>query len=357
MIEVGSGIDERSHASRDAGQVAVDSAVTRISMGLLLPAASPRLGMNDDHVRALAELDSFPPVIVNRQSMRIVDGMHRFHAAKLRGQDEIEARWHHGDEHAAFLLSVSANIGHGLPLSFVERTSAAKRLLRAKPDWSDRMIASCTGLAAKTVEKLRAEDYGAENGAGVRVGRDGRVRPLSTAHTRLRARDLILEQPKASLREIAAQVGLAPSTVKDVRDRIRSGLDPVPDRERTRSGVPLSVPDGSNADASQPRSDALVRVVRGTTREPEPPDRTTNRLQLLRRDPSMRFNEVGRNLLRSLELDLTSADQRSRIIDAVPPHCIETLASLAREVARGWDALGKEFDDRSRNVWQEHARG
>jgi ParB-like chromosome segregation protein Spo0J len=49
--------------------------------------------------------------------MRVIDGIHRVEAAKLRGAKEIEARLFDGDESASYVLAVQANVTHGLPLS------------------------------------------------------------------------------------------------------------------------------------------------------------------------------------------------------------------------------------------------
>ena len=66
----------------------------------LLPADSPRLEGEDlEHIRSLAELtDELPPILVHRQTMRVIDGMHRMKAAMLRGERTIEATFYDGNE-------------------------------------------------------------------------------------------------------------------------------------------------------------------------------------------------------------------------------------------------------------------
>ncbi|UYM06280.1 hypothetical protein [Solicola gregarius] len=57
--------------------------------------------------------------------MRIVDGIHRFQAAKARGEAEIDVHWYDGDDRSAFLFSVPANIRQRLQLPAREGLAAA----------------------------------------------------------------------------------------------------------------------------------------------------------------------------------------------------------------------------------------
>src|ERR1700733_805207 len=135
---------------------------TRVPVASLMDAESPRcLGEDPEHVRAIAELEEdLPPIVVNRASRRVIDGMHRLKAARLRGDDEVEVRLFDGDDASSFVLAVRVNIIHGLPLTLTDRKAAAERIVKAYPQWSDRMVALVTGLAAKTVAALRGRPSG-----------------------------------------------------------------------------------------------------------------------------------------------------------------------------------------------------
>ena len=119
----------------------------------LAPADSPRLaGEIHEHAQRLAESEcDLPPILVHRPTMRIIDGTHRVKAMAYRGRDEIEAEFYDGSLEDAFVLSVHANVRHGLPLSLADRRAAARRILNTHADWSDRAIAQLTGLSAKTI--------------------------------------------------------------------------------------------------------------------------------------------------------------------------------------------------------------
>jgi ParB-like nuclease domain len=162
-------------------------AAVLVDVGLLLAADSPRLeGESLAHACMLAGLGAaLPPIVVHRDTMRVIDGMHRLRAAVLRGDANIEARFFDGTAEAAFIAGVEANIAHGLPLSVADREAAAGRILGSHPKWSDRAVVASAGLDARTVGAIRraTEDLPQLDR---RVGRDGRVRPLDVAAGRRR---------------------------------------------------------------------------------------------------------------------------------------------------------------------------
>ena len=159
-------------------------------------------------------------------TMRVIDGLHRMRAAQLRCAQTIEAQFFTGDDDAAFLLAVEANIAHGLPLSLSERKAAAVRLIAMFPDRSDRSIAASAGISDKTVAGLRSS---AENPrSNARTGVDGRRRPVDGADRRRRAARLVARQPHTPIRDIAKEAEISVATALDVRRRVTRGEDPVP---------------------------------------------------------------------------------------------------------------------------------
>jgi ParB-like chromosome segregation protein Spo0J len=324
---------------------AVDNAPTEmLPIASLLPADSPRLvGENDEHTKVLAQTSArLPPIVVNRSSMRVIDGMHRLQAARLRGDTEIEVRFFDGDEDEAFVLSVRANMAHGLPLTLADRTAAATRIIVAYPQWSDRTIALAAGLAAATVAAIRQRTAAGGPQAGrpvSRVGRDGKIHPLCSAEGRRLASVLIEENPQASLREIARGAGISPATARDVRERCKRGEDPVPPRERA----------------------AELRILAGQQRVPRRADSEARKivreptviLTRLRRDPSLRLNEGGRALLVWLAAHVVSDEDCGRLLGRVPPHSIGAVADVARGCAERWTSFAEALDRRARAVEEE----
>ncbi|WP_432158502.1 ParB/RepB/Spo0J family partition protein [Streptomyces sp. bgisy153] len=204
--------------------------VVKVPITTLVTADSPRVaGEDSDHVKCLAESEQeLPPIKVHRSTMRVIDGVHRLRAAQLRGQTDIAVRFFDGEREDAFVLSVAANTRHGLPLARADRLAAAGRILNLHPEWSDRAIALVSGLSTRKVADIRRHHAGATGASEVRVGIDGRARPVNRVEGRELAGELIKANPDASLRQIAKAAGISPATVADVRNRLRQGHDPVP---------------------------------------------------------------------------------------------------------------------------------
>lgn len=66
----------------------------------------------------------------------------------------------------------------------------------------------------------------------------------------------------------------------------------------------------------------------------------------LRRDPSLRLNDAGRNVLRLLDACAVVVRDRGRILDTVPAHCRRPLAELAEGYAGVWAGLAQELRER-----------
>jgi hypothetical protein len=110
-----------------------------------------------------------------------------------------------------------------------ERRETAVGLLHSHPEWSDRRIAELCGVSPKTVAQLRSELPGREGEEPeMRVGRDGRARPVDAAARRALVVAALEERPDASLRAIARSVGVSPETVRSVRQLLGRKAPPRP---------------------------------------------------------------------------------------------------------------------------------
>jgi hypothetical protein len=319
----------------DAGRPA--GVVVEVPIDALRPADSPRLdGLDEEHARNLAESEAeLPAILVCRSSMRVIDGMHRVSAAKLNHHQTISARFFEGYEDEAFLLAVEANTTHGLPLTLADRRAAAQRIIDRNPEMSDRAIATVAGLGAKTVRAIRLESAGdSRDGDGRRIGRDGKVRPLSSAIGRRMASQVIADRPHASLREIARVAGISMGTARDVRERIRAGRDPVPLGQRRRDGA-TAKPRGSGTRLARPpaHQDDPRPIVAG-----------------LRRDPSLRYTDSGRALLRWLGMRLIVPAEWQGMIGDIPSHDTVLVSRIARACAAAWAGFADELERASREL-------
>ncbi|OKJ48645.1 transcriptional regulator [Streptomyces sp. CB02009] len=322
----------------------------QVRIEALLPADSPRLnGVDAEHVRRLADIyGSLPPVLVHRTTMRVVDGMHRVAAAASMGLSSVEVQYFDGADEEAFLRSVTANITHGLPLSVTDRKAAAERILRARPELSDRSVASSTGLDAKTVASIRPRSTADSPHANIRIGADGRVHPLDRTAERLRAAELMTKRPDLPLRAIVQETGLSLGTAHDVRRRLLRGEAPVPQGRRPATGPrppAPNVPDPPLPLAPPPRAGTAEP---STTTTPSGSNRSRGSLETLRRlagDPSLRHSDSGRQFLRWLHTHFVVDEAWRQQADAIPPHCTDTVAELALQCSHAWkrfaDDLGR----------------
>lgn len=297
--------------------------VTRVPVAVISGGITlRRSGPSQQHVRALAESDEpLPPILVQRATMNIIDGAHRLLAARMRGQEEIDVRLYDGDQASCFVMAVRANVTHGLPLSLADRKAAATSIIRFYPNWSDRMIASVSGLAAGTVAGLRRRPSADNTQLCGRVGRDGRARPVNSAERRRMAAEIIAENAEASLREIALRAGISPETARKVRLQSRNGS--------AKSAGP------QRRDAAQPTA-----------------------LQALGRDPALRSREQGRLLLRMLSALAVLEEYGDRILREIPLHDMKRVAEASRECSRAWEkfadlaerqGMAASASERSRN--------
>lgn len=256
--------------------------VVRIPIKDLLPADSPRRSGEDmDHVLALAEVEAeLPPILVQKSTMRVIDGMHRLRAAIRANADPVRARIIDCSDGHAFVLAVRSNIGHGLPLTLADRKAAAHRVLLAEPRWSDRSIAAVTGLSHKTVGAIRRRSSGEFPQSTERLGRDGRIRSV------------------------------APRAVPDA-----TPPEPVASTESTRPS--------SFHDLTRRHQCAQLRT--------------------LLQDPSLRLSENGRALLRLLTTRAVSPGDWENLLKEVPPHCVDAVADLTAHYAAVWQKLTEEL--------------
>jgi ParB-like chromosome segregation protein Spo0J len=191
---------------------------------------SPRLCADDGyHVRLLAErFEQLPPILVHKETLSVIDGVHRVHAARLLGRTTVPGIYFHGTKAEAYVQSVRANVTHGKPLTIAERERACRRLLALHSDWADRRIASVCGLSAKTVASIRRRSSAAIPRSSKRVGSDGKCRPNDPATLRREIAKVLQADATESLRAVAERVGASQATVLDVRRRLRTGVSPVP---------------------------------------------------------------------------------------------------------------------------------
>lgn len=287
-----------------------------VPVGRLDLSGSPRLGGTDrQHVSTLAQIaaSALPPVLVHRATLRVIDGVHRVHAAIQRGDATIAAELIDCDEAEVFIRAVQANARHGLPLSLEDRRAAGGRILEARPQWSDRMIAKIVGLSPNTIGAIRRRRADAIDAATThRLGLDGRLHRLGPADTRQAVREALARNPTASVRELAGTVGISVGRAHVLR------------REMLCDKPPEPAP-----------AEHAARVIPGSL------------VRLLAADPSLRHNEQGRGLLRLLATQPADAADWSDLADVVPAHRMTVVIELAESFSDRWGRFADELKRRS----------
>ncbi len=326
------------HADHASLWVWDDSDVVEVSINALYLADSPRAsGLDSEHVEMLAQsgVANLPPVVVHKPTMQVIDGMHRLRAAQLRGVQTIRAFFFDGDLEDAFILAVRANTAHGLPLSLAERKAAVERILSTHAHLSDRSIAEVAGLDHKTVGSIRRRSNGEVPQPNARVSRVGRVRPIDASAGRERAIEILRQNPAATIRQVSEAAGVAPSTVHRLRKDLAANRNPsVEHRFGESSRRPCKPSDGPSNSIEQQISgldSGKLRLV----------------LMRLKQDPSLRFNEKGRAILRMLDLNAADFRTQQLLVDAVPAHLAEIVALLAIEYSRRWEEFALQIKSRA----------
>jgi hypothetical protein len=289
-----------------------DLPIVDVAIDALLPGFSPRLaGQSEENIKLLSELDQpLPPLLVHRQTNRVIDGMHRLLAARRRGRDTISVRYYDGDESSAFVLAVSANVAHGLPLPLKDRKVAAGRIVRSHGHWSDRRIAAVTGVSDKTVAVIRRQNVPRGSAhPDLRVGQDGRMRALDAESRRIEVARLLAEESGSSLRRVAERAGVSPETVRAVKA----------DMARVAAGTGV-------------RRQSVVRRVDSDPRRC---------LHVLANDPSLRSTDTGRLLLRILSTFPVLEREADQLVDGVPAHDLVYMQRLALAHADVWRRLAE----------------
>ncbi|MCH0566153.1 ParB-like nuclease domain-containing protein [Streptomyces sp. MUM 2J] len=271
----------------------------------------------------LAETQLLPPILVHRGTMRVIDGVHRLMAARLRGDRSLDVTFVDDSEDNCFIRAVEANNAHGMPLSLADRKAAAARILRGRPEWSDRAVAGIVGLSPKTVAVVRQKPSEEIPQSTMRIGRDGRKRAMQPPHA---SRRTALDD---SAGPASSQVG-GPNA-HGVGD---GGVRTTPSRGWAPPEEFRALPSGRTSVTSAAR----------TSIEPFQGPRI---LKALARDPSLRLSEAGRALVKKLAACSVAPEEVDRIAAAVPAHCAQSVTQLALAYARAWEELAQTLQTAS----------
>ncbi|MFH9011669.1 winged helix-turn-helix domain-containing protein [Streptomyces sp. NPDC017943] len=189
--------------------------------------------------------------------------------------------------------------------------------------------------------------------------------PLAAGEGRSRALGYLAENPGATAREVARAAGISLTTAKDARRRAREAQDGeirAGEAQPRGEGRPQGeVRAGKAQPLGEGRPQAEVRAGEAPAREKgaghgpalaerpraHPPCAdVSSAVRRLRADPSLRFTEVGRKLLRTLDPSATQPHDFAAMASSLPIHCAPLIAELARHHAENWRLLADSLTER-----------
>jgi DNA-binding MarR family transcriptional regulator len=155
------------------------------------------------YAEAINAGDEFPPIVLETDTNRLLDGMHRWQAHKQALKDEIRVIWEEVPEGVpAKLYAASLSARHGDRITGEELKVIARDIAAENPDYDLKTIAKYSGVTRQTVSKW----------VGDIVDHRREVRRVAA---------LLLNRAGWSARQIADHLGVNHSTVvRDVNDDI-----------------------------------------------------------------------------------------------------------------------------------------
>lgn len=184
-----------------------------------------------DSLREDPDLEFDAVEVVDTGKQRILaHGFHRIEAYHLAGREGIPVRVTKGTWQDALVISIRGNQKNGQPLTREDKVHQINLILLDEVlcKESDHSLAKRTGLSQPFVSKYRAlkeqEDSRAtDNGyqlRGDRTGLDGKERPSDVELQQKKVAKAIQDNPEASNRAIAKELGVSDHTVARVKKKL-----------------------------------------------------------------------------------------------------------------------------------------
>lgn len=118
----------------------------------------PRSGWSTSTVQRYAEAmeagDRFPPIVLERDTNRLLDGMHRYQAHRERGIARIDVEYH--DVPVGIptkLYAASLSTKHGDRITGEDLKEVARGTIKDNPDFSMKTVAQLLGRTRQTVSR------------------------------------------------------------------------------------------------------------------------------------------------------------------------------------------------------------
>lgn len=148
-------INKRQQAEAESAKAAEWINLSRIAID---PNICPRTALSDSHIEAMQEAvnagEMLPPILVDRKSMRIIDGYHRYERAKRAKESQMLAVLRDfTDEQSVFEAAIAANARHGFSYAPFDRKRIVDIAINLK--MSVERIAGALNITTEKVAELR----------------------------------------------------------------------------------------------------------------------------------------------------------------------------------------------------------
>ena len=217
-------------------------------------AVYPRRKLDEQHVadlvQALNANATFPPIIAEEKTLRIVDGFHRTRAYRRvlgdSGKVKVEIRAYDTDAEL-FLDAAALNAGHGRKLARADQIRIAVRA--SELGLSTEQIAMALSVTAERVEKLQLRILVTDVGTSSDGGRLLVSAPSKPVARHLEGRQITAEQAEA----IDHGPGQRPvRLVHDLTNWLRAGVLDLTDDKLVDALLELAVLIGERVPVKEP---------------------------------------------------------------------------------------------------------
>lgn len=208
------------------------------------PRLQMRTCMDQDAIAQYAEkidsiLEKHPIMVVSvtyptgREVWYIVDGFHRYHAARAAERETLNIMLMRGSWEDAVQYAMTANWANGMRPSKEAAKRSIEMLLETAPDFGYDSKKVIPWLAGYGIPKSTARNNTKKMREEIDELRDAKIEDLFTEGS--------------SLREIASVVGASPQTVKNILDAVQNKPEAQTGQDDEEHPQPPSTPDASTS--------------------------------------------------------------------------------------------------------------
>lgn len=176
----------------------------------IYPRNTPDNAKIEEYRERMEDGEQFPPIIINRRTMHLIDGYHRYRATRALGKSEILADFIDIPEEHEWIEAIRYNARHGIPLRRSEIKEMFEKyfiIVQGKVDTEE--LAKSFGVSRSTIYawiKEFEEKHGIEREKQTHKLTDEEREEIIKMH----------ESGKYSKKEIAEKFNISPDSIKKI---------------------------------------------------------------------------------------------------------------------------------------------